>query len=445
MKTRLGTLILTSISVWAQAPLSLQDAVKMGLEKHPSIAAGEARRLAAGTRIEQARGNWLPKLNYSESFARSNNPVFVFSSLLTQHQFTEQNFAIGPLNRPDFLNNFQSQVTVDQVIYDGGQIRHGVRMARLGEGMAGEDSRRTRQNLIAQVVRAYFGAALAAENLAVAREALKSAQADQARAEAVRAAGMATDADVLSIRVHLAAVREQQIRRSYDLGVARAALNEALGLPLETEHSLTTPLSAATLAELPLPDFEKKALAERPESRQVEQSARLAETQVAAARASMLPQVGVRLAFEADRQEFIRKGGANWLVAGSLKWNLFNGHTDRARVEEARHGLTGARATQTQVHSGIRLQVRQAHANWKAAQERIDVASAAVDMAEESLRITKNRYEAGLTTVTELLRNETAVMEAKTRRLAAIYDQRLAAAMLELAAGTLSEQSEAIR
>ena len=50
--------------------------------------------------------------------------------------------------------------------------------------------------------------------------------------------------------------------------------------------------------------------------------------------------------------------------------------------------------------------------------------AAAVAQAEESLRITKNRYDSGLTTVTDLLRNETALLEARTRRLAAIHDQR---------------------
>jgi len=47
--------------------------------------------------------------------------------------------------------------------------------------------------------------------------------------------------------------------------------------------------------------------------------------------------------------------------------------------------------------------------------------------------------------VTDLLRNETAVMESRTRRLAAIYDQRVAAAMLELAAGILSEDSDVLK
>jgi outer membrane protein TolC len=80
-----------------------------------------------------------------------------------------------------------------------------------------------------------------------------------------------------------------------------------------------------------------------------------------------------------------------------------------------------------------------------AAQERIEVATAAVAQAEESLRITKNRYEAGLATVTDLLRNETALMQAKTRRLAAVYDQRVAAASLELATGILSENSDVLK
>jgi outer membrane protein TolC len=64
--------------------------------------------------------------------------------------------------------------------------------------------------------------------------------------------------------------------------------------------------------------------------------------------------------------------------------------------------------------------------------------------AEESLRITQNRYESGLSNVTDLLRNETALLESRTRYLAAVHDQRIAATMLELAAGRLSADSEVL-
>jgi outer membrane protein TolC len=89
--------------------------------------------------------------------------------------------------------------------------------------------------------------------------------------------------------------------------------------------------------------------------------------------------------------------------------------------------------------------VESAYLEWKAAQERIELAGATVSAAEESLRITQNRYANGLATVTDLLRTETAYLETRTRRLAAIHDQRVAAAMIELAAGTLSASSDVLK
>lgn len=437
-------LLVFSLPLAAAQPLSLSDAVRLALAGHPAVAAGRSGVAAAEARIGQAHSGYLPRLNYSESWLRSDNPVIVFSSLLTQHQFTAQNFDLASLNRPNAVNNFQSQLTVDQVLYDGGQTRQAVKSAELGRNLSAEDERRTRMNVIAGVIRAYHGAAVAAESLKVADEAVRSAEADLNRAQAVRAAGMSTDADVLSIKVHLASMREQQIRRRADLQVAQAALNEALGAPLEDTHELITPLAAARLSNLPLEDYEKQSLAERPEMREARLAAGLAGAQGAMARASLLPQVIFHAGFEADRQSFLNKGGGSWLASASLRWNLFNGLADKARIDEAAFGLERARALAKQADAQVRLQVRRAYADFTSAGQRIEVAEAAVSSAEESLRITKDRYEAGLSNVTDLLRTETALLEARTRRLAAVYDQRLAAVNLALAAGTLSEKSEAL-
>jgi len=428
----------------AQDPMSLKDAVRMALEKNQAVAASTATGKAAESRIAEARAGNLPKVNYSESWARSDNPVFVFSSLLTQHQFGEQNFQVGPLNRPDFLNNFQSQITADQALYDAGQTKHAVRSAELTKDFTREDGRRTQMEVIVGVIRSYYDALLGAEQFNVTSQAVRSAQADLERAQTVRSAGMSTDVDVLSIRVHSASVREQQILRAADLDVARAALNDALGLPLDTAHTLSTALAPLKLPEGLLADYEKNALSERPEARQVKLATSLAENRAAAAHSSLLPQVGVHAAFEADRQRFYDRGGANWLVSIGLRWNLFNGFGDKARIEESRFALRQKEAEQERAGSAIRLQVRRAYADLRAAAERIEVAKASVAEAEESLRITQNRYQSGMSDVTDLLRTETAVLEARTRHLVAIHDQRIAAAMLELAAGTLTVDSEVL-
>ncbi len=172
---------------------------------------------------------------------------------------------------------------------------------------------------------------------------MRSAQADLDRAQTVRSAGMSTDADVLSIRVHLAGVREQQIRREADLDVARAALNDALGLPLDTVHTLTTTLAPLVLPSAALADYEKRAVSERPEARQAKLATSLAENQAAAAHSSLLPEVGLHGAFEADRQRFYDRGGVNWLVSIGLRWNLFNGFSDKARIDESKASIARQR------------------------------------------------------------------------------------------------------
>lgn len=433
---------------WAQDlpndAMRLKDAVRMAMEKNQAVEAAVAAQKAAVSRVAQAQGGSLPKVNYSESWSRSDNPVFVFSSLLTQRQFSERNFQIGPLNRPGFLNNFQSQVIADHTIYDAGQTKRAVRAAEVTKDLTSEEVRRTQMDVTARVIRSYLDALLGAEHLKATAQAMRSAQAGLDRAQAVRSAGMSTDVDVLSIRVHLAGVREQQIRRGAELDVARATLNDALGLPLDATHTLTTELRPLPLPEGLLAEYERSALSERPEARQVKLATRLAENQAATARGYLLPQVGVRAAFEADRQRFYDRGGANWLVSVQLRWNLFNGFIDRARIAESKFALRRSEAEQAQADSSIRLQVRRAFADLRAAQQRIEVTRASVAEAEESLRITQNRYETGLSNVTDLLRTETAVLETRTRHLAAIHDQRLAVAMLELAAGTLTVNSEVL-
>jgi outer membrane protein TolC len=441
---RLSLPILFAVPLLAQDALSLRDAVTLGLAQNKSIAASGAMERAAAAGVDRARGGRLPKLDYTESWTRSDNPVFVFGSLLTEHQFGAANFNLGPLNRPDALNNFQSQLTLDQPLYDAGLTKNAVKSAGLSQNIAGEERRRTGMETIAGVARAYYGAVLAAENLRTAERAVASAEADLRRAESIHTVGMSTDADVLSIRVHLADVSERRIQRAADLDVAKAALNDAMGLPLDTPHTLTTGLTALAVPGMTIETLEREASSARPETRETLLAADLARTRADAAHSALLPQVSFHAALEADRQQFVTKGGANWLASVALRWNLFNGLADKARIEESREWVNRARADEQRVDSAVRLEVRRAWASLHAAGERIAVAQAAVAQAEESLRITQNRYEAGMSNVTDLLRNESAALESRTRYLAAIHDQRVAATLLELAAGRLTANSEVL-
>jgi len=442
---KLVLFLVPGLTLCAQAPLTLPEAVKLALTRHPSLEAATARVQAAESRIAQARSAWLPRASYSEGFQEGNNPVYVFGSLLTQHQFTAANFNLGPLNRPDALSNYQSQVSVDQVVYDFGATRNAVKAARIGKQMTEEERRRAELALIAGVARAYHGVALAAESLRLAEESLKSANADLERARSLQRAGLATDADVLSVQVHASAMSEYHARADADLKIARAALNDALGLPLDDEHTLTTPMELSKLPATAGLERETQAATLRPELVAARLGKELGAAQESAAKSQYWPVIGLHGVFEADRQDFASKGGANWLFAASARWTLFDGNRTRASVAEARHMKAAAAAGEKQMNSAVRLEVRRAQANLDASRERVATTRDTVAQAEEGLRIIRNRYSNGLATVTDLLRAETALLESKTHRLAALYDQRTAAVQLEAASGALNGDSDVLK
>src|SRR4051794_8671440 len=135
--------IVAATPLFAQTTLTIQDAVRVAVEEHPSIEEAASNVRAAEYRIREGRAAYLPRVNYSESWARSDNPVFVFSSLLTQHQFEQSNFQLERLNRPGFLDNFQSQLAIEQTIYDWGASKARLRTAELGRDVANEQERGT--------------------------------------------------------------------------------------------------------------------------------------------------------------------------------------------------------------------------------------------------------------------------------------------------------------
>ncbi len=429
----------------AQDKISLTQAVELALRQNKSIAAAGALAKAAEFQTQSAHAGYLPTLNYTESATRSDNPVFVFSSLLTQHQFSADNFALGPLNRPAALDDFRSSLVAQQTLFDAGQTKNAIRASHAFEQAAGADVRRTETEITFSAVHAYLDCVLSEAALNAAHEAVKSAQADLERAENIHQVGMSTDADVLSIRVHLARMREQEIRRNAELTTARASLNDALDLPLDTPHELTTPLSPSAARQPDALAAYELSAAKRPEELRMQYGEEAAAAQLAREHAALFPTVSVMAAFEADRQTFVTRGGANWTVAASLNWNLFNGLRDKSEIAASREQLSAAKSARERMSSALQLEVRRAWADLDAANQRIAVSQATVAQAEESLRITQNRYQSGLSQVTDLLRTEAAVLESRTEYLSALHDQRLASAQLDAAAGSLNTDSPSLK
>ncbi|MGE0040713.1 MAG: TolC family protein [Vicinamibacterales bacterium] len=430
-----GVLVLGALApLHAQAPLTLDEAVARALAGNPDLAAAAAAVDGAGARVDQARAGYLPRVDLVESWQRGDAPLFAFSALLGARQVTPADLDTARLNQPDVGNYFRAGLVVQQTVFDGGQARRAVEAASLGREAAAEALRAARHDLALEVVRAYAAALVSDARAAAARQAIEAATADKARVDARRDAGLATDADVLAIAAHVADVESRAIQAEADADTSRARLNRLMAAPLDQPLVLVEPAPPPPAGAVDLATETRAAEAARPETRAARLQASIAAATRSAAAAPFLPQVAVQAGYEWTGRTFADRP-ASWVVGAEVRWNLFRGGADRARLAEAAAGVTQAAAREASARAAVAESVFAARRQLDAARARDAVGRAAIAQAREAERVTRERYEAGLASVTDLLRAATATLDSETRAAGARLDLVMTAALVAHAAG----------
>ena len=401
----------------AQAPLTLADAIARARDRNPDAGIAAAAERAAAQRVTQARAGYLPRVDVSESWQRSNQPVFVFSSLLAQRQFTADDFALPALNHPDPLDNFRSAVMVEQSLFNAA-TRASVSAAGIGQEMAKAQRMMVDHDLAVSVTSAYGRVLLAAAAVRSAAAAVERARADRELAGNRRDAGVVTDSDVLQLDVFLSRAQEQQIRAASDERIARAQLNQLMGDPLDSPFILAPSAAAPAIDHTDLAALQAEAIENRPDVKLAVLQEQLAGASQSAARAAFLPHASAQGGWEFNGGAWNARA-SSWMVGAVARFNLFNGFADKARLAEAREQTTRRAREREKAETAARLDVFTAVARLEAARASEVVGRAAVEQARESQRITRDRYEAGLADVASLLRSAEAVVQAETQQTAA--------------------------
>jgi outer membrane protein TolC len=417
--------------------LILADAIKMALEKHPALRAAGFQATAASAGVEQARAAFLPRVDFSEGFTQGNNPVYAFGSLLSQGRFTQADFAVDKLNHPNSISNWRTNIAGSLPLFMGGRMVLGYQQAQLGYVSAEHGRARVEQEIIFGVIRAYHGILLTQEAQRTVESAVRTAEANLASAEARLEAGLVVASDALAARVRLGRLKEEAIAAGNQVRLAQASLNDAMGAPLEQTYRISGGLDLTPLRVDRLEGLGALALEQRPDYRQAVLQEQRLEKEVLRSKAALLPSVHLMGNYEINNQYFASNGQDSWSVGVMLNFNLISGGADLARVAEAQANYQRATALRERMASAIGLEVREAFLALQTARERIGVAKEAVTQAEESLRIVQDRYEAGLTTIVELLDNETALTAARTNLTRTLYDATVGQARLDLSLGTL--------
>jgi outer membrane protein TolC len=426
-----------SIQAGAQAAqLTLRQSIDQALGQNPETAAAHADEQIANASARLARTSLLPQLNFTEDISRGDDPVYAFGMRLRQRQFTQADFALNDLNRPQPIGNFSSRFSGSWMAFDSLRTQKMIRGADWMRKSSQSSAKAVDQKIVLNVVQAYESVLFAEREADVAQHEQETSAALLSTVTDHVKAGLAVESDLMSAEVNAAARKQELITAEGDLELAWAQLRMAMGAP-DLQRSTLRPIEPHTFLSQALDQELATAAKIRPDLSAMRDAQTAQATAVGAARSSFGPHVSAYGNWEEDRGSLTSAGGNNWVAGVQIGIDIlpFGKRAELARETATKQRVDAQLASYQQQ---VRLAVSQAHIHRKTAELQMETARAAMDQAAESLRILRNRYTAGLATITDLLRGEDASRESQSNYWHSVYGNAAAYAELLYATGTLT-------
>jgi outer membrane protein len=249
-------------------------------------------------------------------------------------------------------------------------------------------------------------------------------------------AGTATDFDLLTTQVRIAAARNRRFDILNNLRKQEATFRQLLGLSPDAGIRLRGEFYSAPVP-LTIDSLMHVALNQRTELKQARDEEKVAELQERVASSRDMPTVKVNLAYGVKNGyipnlEVLR---GNWVVGLDVDVPIFNGFRTRADEDEALAGRLASEARTSDVERRVRAEVEQAVSDVRTSADKIETSTLQVDQAKQALDIATVRYESGVVTNLDLIDAETALAQARLGHLQALFDYVISSTRLDRAVG----------
>jgi outer membrane protein TolC len=414
-------------------PLGKEAAVEYALAHNKAYRAAFDDVSVAGEKVDQARADFLPKLDGSYAFTQLNNQPYV-SLTLPSPPVTYSNipFSIQTINR--------WEVNVVQPLFTGFGLESQYKANRIGLSISQYQLEEARLNLTRDVQIAYLQTLLAARLVQVARDNVASLEVQKKNAESSFEQGVAAQNDVLKADVALSQAVQRERDTVKQLVILRSNLNQLLDIDLQAKVDLSG-IEERTYQIPDLYELYSTAEEKRPEYLAIKASIRQAEYSKTAARSRYYPHVSAFAQYYREGEDFAANknpytNSENASVGVRVDWNLFDGGKTRASELEWEYRLRGIEKRRDDLLQKIRLQVENALEQLQVAKANIQTAGTAVKQAEEIDRITTLQYKEQVAIFLEVLNAQVFLAQSRVDFYQAVYGYEIAKAELERAIGS---------
>ena len=418
--------------------IDFKEAIDRGLRNNLGLLlAGDQTQMARGERWKEL-SELLPNISgrIQENVQTQALAALGFNKLFPLLSAPGSSATHLPRVVPAF-NYFDARVALSQSLFNFKNLEN-ERSASENLKAAQYSYKDARELVVLAVGNAYLQAIAAGARVETAEAQVNNAQALYGKASDQLKAGLTPAIDALRSQVELQSRQQQLIAARNDLAKLKLSVARIIGLPTGQQFVLTEKAPYQSLVALPIDTYLQHAYSSRADYQSAQSQVRAAELSRRAAAAGRYPTLDLN-ANVGDIGVTPSQSNGTWQVNGGLNIPIFAGNRVHSDVLEADAQLKQARARLGDLRGQIDYEVRTALLDLEAAAQQVEVGRSSVELAEQALGQSQDRFTAGVADNLEVVQAQESVASAHETYIQSLYAHNLAKVELAHAIGDAEE------
>ncbi|HBL62247.1 MAG TPA: transporter [Cyanobacteria bacterium UBA8803] len=415
-------------------PITLEQAIELARRNNPQLQAARLTLEREQFALQEALAAEFPSISAIAEFVRADSAQSELQLAETDPRFRQ--------GQDTTSTSFDTRLELNYSAYTAGRRSATIQAARERITLQELEVERLSEELRLNVNRAYYDLQQADAQVEIRQAAVTEAARSLRDTQLLEQAGLGTRFEVLQAQVEVANNNQELTSAISQQRIARRQIAQLLSLPQIVDITTADPIQVAGDWELSLEESIILALKNRAELEQQLVQRNISEQQRRVALAANKPQLSLfaryNILAQLDDEDNI---GDGFTLGARLEWDFFDGGAARARANQEATNMAIAESNFTNQRNQVRFEVEQAFFELRANKENIQTAALALEQAEESLRLARLRFQAGVGTQTDVINQQTALTRARVNLLGAIIEYNRALASLQRAISNLPDSN----
>ena len=421
-----------------QTPITLEKAIALALKNNKEIQSGKLQVESDTAALREAKADLYPTLDLDGGFDYGNEAFLESLSDDTIDDSVDELIAENPnLSEAEARTIIEDEYSDYDVasaeisanlalsydIYDGGFRGANIRSAAKTLRLSQLDLEALTEQAVYETARDYYSLQNNDALVEIQAAAVIDARQTLNDARLLEEAGTGTKFDVFSAEVALAQAMQALTSAQEDRNIARRQLAETLSIAHDSDLATADPIEVIDTWKLSLPESIVLAFKNRAELEQFFLQKDISAEQRQIALSAARPTISAAASYGID-DDFKDSYDASdpYTMGLSLQWRLFDGGAAKAGARQAEKDIEIAETQFANQRNQIRFAVEQAYFGLESNLKNMTTATQEVDLAEESLRLARLRFNAGVGTQTEVIDAQTDLSTARGNLLTSIID-----------------------